>query len=122
MAAWSASSAAPPSAAPAATELAAPASIAEETRLPDGALMAQRDAPVGGQAVLEGVMMRGVSTWAVAVRKPLPEQLGEDGLDPEEAALGEIEVDSFPLVSWTQAPPRLPLADHPRRRRARPSR
>ena len=34
--------------------------------------MAQRDAPVGGQAVLEGVMMRGVSTWAVAVRKPCP--------------------------------------------------
>jgi uncharacterized protein YqhQ len=29
-----------------------------------------RDAPVGGQAVLEGVMMRGVSTWAVAVRLP----------------------------------------------------
>ena len=73
-----------------------------ETRLPDGALMAQKDAPVGGQAVLEGVMMRGVSTWAVAVRKPLPEQLGEDGLDPEEAALGEIEVVSFPLVSWTK--------------------
>ena len=73
-----------------------------ETRLPDGALMAQTDAPVGGQAVLEGVMMRGVSTWAVAVRKPLPEQLGEDGLDPEEAALGEIEVVSFPLVSWTK--------------------
>ncbi len=74
----------------------------EETRLPDGALMAQRDAPVGGQAVLEGVMMRGVSTWAVAVRKPLPEQLGEDGLPPGEAALGEIEVQSFPLVSWTK--------------------
>ena len=73
-----------------------------ETRLPDGALMAQRDAPVGGQAVLEGVMMRGVSTWAVAVRKPLPEQIGEDGLDPGEAALGEIEVVSFPLVSWTK--------------------
>ena len=34
----------------------------------DGELSAQRDAPVGGQAVLEGVMMRGVSTWAVAVR------------------------------------------------------
>jgi len=33
-------------------------------------LRAVRDAPVGGQAVLEGVMMRGVSTWAVAVRKP----------------------------------------------------
>src|SRR5438105_616183 len=26
--------------------------------------------PVGGQAVLEGVMMRGPSNWAVAVRKP----------------------------------------------------
>ena len=25
---------------------------------------------VGGQAVLEGVMMRGPSTWALAVRKP----------------------------------------------------
>jgi uncharacterized protein YqhQ len=67
-------------------------------RLHDG-LIASRDAPVGGQAILEGVMMRGVSTWAVAVRKPLPEQIGEKGLDPEEAALGEIEVQSFPLVS-----------------------
>jgi uncharacterized protein YqhQ len=35
-----------------------------------GRLTAKRDAPLGGQAVLEGVMMRGVSTWAVAVRKP----------------------------------------------------
>jgi uncharacterized protein YqhQ len=47
-------------------------------------LRAVRDAPVGGQAVLEGVMMRGVSTWAVAVRKPD----------------GEIGIQSFPLVSW----------------------
>jgi uncharacterized protein YqhQ len=47
-------------------------------------LQAVRDAPVGGQAVLEGVMMRGVSTWAVAVRKPD----------------GSIDVQSFPLVSW----------------------
>jgi uncharacterized protein YqhQ len=73
-----------------------------ETRLPDGALMAQKDAPVGGQAVLEGVMMRGVSTWAVAVRKPLPEQLGADGLKQGEAAMGDIWVQSFPLVSWTK--------------------
>jgi uncharacterized protein YqhQ len=36
--------------------------------------------------VLEGVMMRGISSWAVAVRKP-DEQ---------------IEVKSFPLVSWTR--------------------
>src|SRR4051795_1210737 len=64
-----------------------------------GELVAQRDAPVGGQAVLEGVMMRGVSTWAVAVRKPLPEQIGEEGLDPTEAARGEIEIQSFPLTS-----------------------
>ena len=62
-------------------------------------LVAQRDAPVGGQAVLEGVMMRGISTWAVAVRKPLPEQLKEGGLEAEEVPLGEIEVVSHPLTS-----------------------
>ena len=55
-------------------------------RMPDGALVAKRDAPVGGQAVLEGVMMRGVSVWAVAVRKPE----------------GDIEVTSEPLVSWAR--------------------
>jgi uncharacterized protein YqhQ len=65
----------------------------------EGQLIAQRDAPVGGQAVLEGVMMRGVSTWAVAVRKPAPEQVAEHRLGPEEAARGEIEVRSFPLTS-----------------------
>ena len=70
--------------------------------MPDGELMAQRDAPVGGQAVLEGVMMRGISTWAVAVRKPVPEDLHDGKLDPEEGAHGEIEVQSFPLVSWTK--------------------
>jgi uncharacterized protein YqhQ len=68
-------------------------------RLPDGALIAQRDAPVGGQAVLEGVMMRGVSTWAVGVRKALPEELSEKGVNPEIGAHGEIEVRSFPLTS-----------------------
>jgi uncharacterized protein YqhQ len=45
----------------------------------------QRDAPVGGQAVLEGVMMRGVSTWSVATRKD-----------------GAIAVESHPVVSWTR--------------------
>jgi uncharacterized protein YqhQ len=64
-----------------------------------GQLNAQRDAPVGGQAVLEGVMMRGVSNWAVAVRKPSAEQLAEGERSPEEAALGEIEVSTFPLES-----------------------
>ena len=63
------------------------------------ALVAQRDAPVGGQAVLEGVMMRGVSTWAVAVRKPAPDQVREGGLAAEEVPLGEIEVTTQPLTS-----------------------
>jgi len=77
------------------------AAAEEDTqRLTDGSLVAVRDAPVGGQAVLEGVMMRGVSTWAVAVRLPSPEQLeGGRELEPGEAALGEISVRSFPLVS-----------------------
>jgi uncharacterized protein YqhQ len=52
---------------------------------------AAKDAPIGGQAVLEGVMMRGVSTWAVAVRVPEPADL------PDEQR--EIKVQSFPLVS-----------------------
>jgi uncharacterized protein YqhQ len=63
---------------------------------------ATKDAPVGGQAVLEGVMMRGVSTWAVAVRKPSPEQLAEGGPSSREGAKGEIEIISEPLVSWTK--------------------
>jgi uncharacterized protein YqhQ len=57
---------------------------ASPTAPPPEQLRATRDAPVGGQAVIEGVMMRGVSTWAVAVRKPD----------------GEIDVSSYPLVSW----------------------
>jgi uncharacterized protein YqhQ len=65
----------------------------------DGELRAERDAPVGGQAVLEGVMMRGVSHWAVAVRKPTEEQLAEHERTPREPALGEIEVSTFPLTS-----------------------
>ena len=65
----------------------------------DGELEASRDAPVGGQAVLEGVMMRGVAHWAVAVRKPSAEQLAHGGHSPEEASLGEIEVKTFPLDS-----------------------
>jgi uncharacterized protein YqhQ len=60
---------------------------------------AQKDAPIGGQAVLEGVMMRGISTWAVAVRKPTAEQLAAEKRDASEGAKGEIEVISEPLVS-----------------------
>jgi uncharacterized protein YqhQ len=66
---------------------------------PEGKLTASRDAPLGGQAVLEGVMMRGVSNWAVAVRKPAGDG-GPDG--PGDPGLGPIDVRSFPLVSWTK--------------------
>jgi uncharacterized protein YqhQ len=83
------------------TSTAGSAVAEREPQSPDenGELKAQRDAPVGGQAVLEGVMMRGVSNWAVAVRKPTDEQLAEEDRSPEEAALGEIEVSTFPLTS-----------------------
>jgi uncharacterized protein YqhQ len=54
--------------------------------MPDGKPVASRDAPLGGQAVLEGVMMRGVSTWAVAVRNPE----------------GKVELTSEPIVSWAK--------------------
>ena len=69
---------------------------------PDHLREAAKDAPIGGQAVLEGVMMRGISTWAVAVRKPSAEQLVAGGADSKEGAKGEIEVVSEPLVSWTK--------------------
>jgi uncharacterized protein YqhQ len=67
-------------------ELSSSSNGADPLRMPDGALVAKRDAPVGGQAVLEGVMMRGVSTWAVAVRNPE----------------GQIELSSEPLVPWAK--------------------
>ncbi|HEY2333392.1 MAG TPA: DUF1385 domain-containing protein [Solirubrobacterales bacterium] len=54
--------------------------------MPDGALVAKRDAPVGGQAVLEGVMMRGISIWAVACRRPD----------------GEIEISSESIKPWAK--------------------
>ena len=59
------------------------------------ALTATRDAPVGGQAVLEGVMMRGIRTWAVAVRKPAAENA-----PPE--TLGEVAVSTFPIKPRTR--------------------
>jgi uncharacterized protein YqhQ len=68
----------------------------------DGTRQAPADAPIGGQAVLEGVMMRGVSTWAVAVRRPSADQLEAGGAGATEGARGEIEVTSEPLVSWTK--------------------
>jgi uncharacterized protein YqhQ len=70
---------------PAGPNGAAPGTESPE-RMPDGKPIGIRDAPIGGQAVLEGVMMRGVSTWAVAVRTPE----------------GRIETTSEPIVSWAK--------------------
>jgi uncharacterized protein YqhQ len=70
--------------------------VAEE-ELPDGELRAKRDAPLGGQAVLEGVMMRGVRHWAVAVRKPLvskpesPQSEAADGGSSGEPETARVE-------------------------------
>jgi len=61
-------------------------------------LKAQRDAPVGGQAVIEGVMMRGVSNWAVAVRKPVDVDPSAAERSPDRAE-GEIAVSVSPLDS-----------------------
>ena len=47
-------------------------------------------------------MMRGIRTWAVAVRKPSAEQLATHARasTPSEAAEGEIDVVTEPLESW----------------------
>jgi uncharacterized protein YqhQ len=58
--------------------------------------MAQMPEPryVGGQAVIEGVMMRGASTWAVAVRTPE----------------GDIRVELNDAPEWARKWARIPLA------------
>lgn len=100
--------------------LARSASTGETLQLPDGELTARRDAPLGGQAVLEGVMMRGVRHWAVAVRKPTatsgfgrpdaPSETEDPAAPGEDGQLGEIEVTTFTLSSalarhrWLRAP------------------
>jgi len=63
--------------------------------------VATRDAPIGGQAVLEGVMMRGVGGWAVAVRSPAPHQIDAEGdrIDPNDSPTGEIKVESTAVSS-----------------------
>ena len=55
--------------------------------------LAERKAQVGGQAVIEGVMMRGVDHWSLAVRRP------DD----------TIGLHDFPLVSWMVRYPILKL-------------
>ena len=85
----------------------------------DGELNAQRDAPVGGQAVLEGVMMRGVSNWAVAVRKPTAEQLSEGERSPGGGGARRDRGQHLPAHLGAEAPPRAAPADRARSRGAR---
>jgi uncharacterized protein YqhQ len=84
----------------------------------DPRLTAVRDAPLGGQAVLEGVMMRGVRHWAVAVREPVDQPAASAGADSPVVngngdgpagdgeqpgpGLGKVAVHSFTLSSWTK--------------------
>src|SRR2546421_473581 len=76
---------------------------AVQTRQEEEGLQSRRDAPVGGQAGLEGGMMRGGSAWAVAVRKPAPDQIADGRVMPRgEVPRGGIEVVSEPLVSWVR--------------------
>ena len=62
-------------------------------RLMSVAALWARRAQVGGQAVIEGVMMRGVGHWSLAVRRP------DD----------TIGLHDFPLVSWMQRYPILKI-------------
>jgi uncharacterized protein YqhQ len=55
--------------------------------------VAARRAAIGGQAVMEGVMMRGVDNWSVAVRRPD----------------SSVYVESWPLVSYMKRYPVLKL-------------
>ena len=55
--------------------------------------LAARRAQVGGQAVIEGVMMRGVDWWSLAVRKPD----------------GSIGIHEYPLTSYMKKYPVLKL-------------
>src|SRR3712207_3733841 len=76
---------------------------AVQTRSGEEGLQSRRDAPIGGQGLLAGGMMRGVSTRSVPVRKAAPEQVADGRVMPRgEVPTGEIEVTSEPLVSWVR--------------------
>ncbi len=85
---------------------------AASTSAEPGEWVATRDAPVGGQAVLEGVMMRGAGTWAVACRKPAADQLDAEGhrADMNDPPRGGIAVETHQVESvlkrrrWLRVP------------------
>ncbi|MBJ7469973.1 MAG: DUF1385 domain-containing protein [Solirubrobacteraceae bacterium] len=63
---------------------------------------APRDLPIGGQAVLEGVMMRGAANWAVAVRLPATHPVDPGGIavvhEPFESVLARHAVLRKPVI------------------------
>ncbi len=63
---------------------------------------APRDLPVGGQAVLEGVMMRGPKHWAVAVRLPESHPVDPGGIaivdEPAESVLARHAILRRPVI------------------------
>lgn len=67
-----------------------------------GATDAPRDLPIGGQAVLEGVMMRGVANWAVAVRLPQTHPTDPGGIaithEPFQSVLARHRVLRVPII------------------------
>jgi uncharacterized protein YqhQ len=68
-------------------------SLLTHLRLAAALCAAPRRSAIGGQAVLEGVMMRGVHNWSLAVRRPDK----------------TIALRSWPLVSWMMRYPILKL-------------
>lgn len=64
---------------------------------------------VGGQALIEGVMMRSRQNWAVAIRKPLPEQLVDGELPAHVIPEGRIAVQLFAVDQTSSRFLKLPL-------------
>jgi len=69
---------------------------------------ASQDRPVGGQAVLEGVMMRGVRTWSVAARAPTAAQIESAKREPPEGDI-VVRTTAFTSVLRRHRILRLPL-------------
>lgn len=67
--------------------------------------------PLGGQALIEGVMIRGARSWATAVRHPDPKQFVDGVLPAGVPAEGEIVVESRRYRSALSRSPllRLPI-------------
>ena len=70
--------------------------------------MAEQPRYMGGQAVVEGVMMRGESSWAVAVRTPE----GDIDIDLHEAPRWAEKYGKYPAAARRHQPGRVHVARH----------